>query len=153
MPEIFNCLGKGLVCIFKQGLKAVFVVSPFLSSYFFRNVGFWSKSRLKLVNYSGGRVSGHPRPSARKRPEAAPCPLGHEGLTGIDSRAKPRFSIAVGIRMTRRLANGYRFRGTRAAYRLKCVIYQTQNTLEPSARLMRELLRRALPATPVMKCE
>ena len=47
MPEIFNCLGKGLVCIFKQDLKAVFVVSPFLSSYFFRNVGFWSNSRLK----------------------------------------------------------------------------------------------------------
>ena len=83
----------------------------------------------------------------------AAVPVSLFGLTGIDSGDKPRFSIAVGIRTARRLANGYRFRGTRAAYRLKCVIYQTQNTLEPSARLMRELLRRALPATPVMKCE
>ena len=55
----------------------------------------------------------------------AAVPVSLFGLTGIDSGDKPRFSIAVGIRTARRLANGYRFRSTRAVYCLKCVTFQT----------------------------
>ncbi len=57
-----------------------------------------------------------PAPQCKEAAEGGSAvPVAHKGLMSIASNDKPRFSIAVGIRMVRRLASGYRFLNTRTA--------------------------------------
>lgn len=75
-------------------------------------------------------MSGHQsQVQGSDRRRYGPEPVSPKELTGIDSSAKNRVSALFGIRTVQRLANGYRFRDTRAAWSLKCVTFQTHNAL------------------------